>query len=577
MQSSKGITELFQELRPQVEQPPLLEENFNVKLAQAYAGQLRAILESLGQRTGETELQGAADDLLDVFGGNRSEELLRRRTELGRKLYTAGASLEQLIASHGHILNRYCEELASVFPSLQRELQLLKCGCKALLLDLGLLLHGYEGEIVRQMKMVSETDVLTGLWSRHKFEKELQQAIEVARHARKEFSLYWIDLDDFNLINDVYGYSVGDAVLNVVASFLKDTFPNAFVIARTGDNEFGIVLMDTGSTEATARAQALCRDIANLKIHSIGEDICVTSSIGVALYPHHGESVSDLMCAAEVAKIAAKMAGKNRVQLAGPLTRSADLTVLHEKVFFLREALHSQGAIVPFYQPVVDLETGKPIGYEVLVRLKKGEEFLPAGLFVEAAEQFGLMRDIGRIVIEQAMLEKRESWAREMLFFINFSMNEIEASETPRFLTGLLNRYDVPPEEIVAEITEREAVRDMRAVKAFAREMADLGVRLAVDDFGSGFSSFVYLRYFDCYFAKIEGCLIREITRSSRSRMIVENMVKLLQGLSVEVVAEGVETREVAEVLRRAGVRYGQGYYLGRPVRSPQHGKSSAT
>jgi len=569
---SKGLQELIQELTSQAEQLSPVGEEITRRVVQEYNGRLRSLLERVGQDTSEAELREGASDLLAVLVGDYCEELLRRRIELGRRLYATEVSLDQLVATYGLLLGRCCDELAEACPSTERKLQKLKCGGTSLFLDLGLLLRGYEGEVARQMQVVSEVDALTGLWSRRKFEEELQQAIGFARHTKRKFSLYWIDLDDFKLINDVYGYSVGDTVLKVVADFLQESFPDAFAIARIGGNEFGVVLMDTGSDEALAKAQALCRNIAGLKVRPLEEDIFITSSIGVALYPTHGEALDDLMCAAEVAQITAKRTGKNRAQLVGAASEGADLTVLHERVLFLREALRSEGAIVPFYQPIVDLETGKPIGYEVLARVKRGGEFLSAGLFVEAAEQFGLMRDIGRIVIEQAMREKKSSWAKDMLFFINFSMREVETSETPRFLADLLRRYDIRSEEIVAEITEREAVRDMRAVQAFARDMADLGVRLAVDDFGSGFSSFIYLRYFDCYFAKIEGSLVREITRSGRSRMIVENMVKLLHGLSVEVVAEYVESRETVEVLRRAGVRYGQGYYLGMPSRSPRSG-----
>ncbi|MDN5301347.1 MAG: hypothetical protein PWQ60_861 [Thermoanaerobacteraceae bacterium] len=115
-------------------------------------------------------------------------------------------------------------------------------------------------------------------------------------------------------------------------------------------------------------------------------------------------------------------------------------------------------------------------------------------------------------------------------------------------------------------------MRDINAVHTFAKELTELRVRLAVDDFGSGFSSFLYLRYFDCYFAKIEGSLVRDITRSGRSRMIVENMAKLLQRLSIEVIAEFVENREVAKILENAGIRFGQGYYLGKPSRCPGNG-----
>ncbi|AYO29602.1 EAL domain-containing protein [Biomaibacter acetigenes] len=129
--------------------------------------------------------------------------------------------------------------------------------------------------------------------------------------------------------------------------------------------------------------------------------------------------------------------------------------------------------------------------------------------------------------------------------------------------------YRINPEEIVAEITERETVKDINAVYVFARELTELGVRFTIDDFGSGFSSFIYLRYFGCYFAKIGGSLVRDINRSGRSRMIVENMAKLLQRLSIEVVAEFIENREIAEILHRSGIRYGQGYYLGMPSICP--------
>jgi len=570
---SKGIQELIQELTSQAEQLSLVGEEFNERVAQAYAGRLRSLLERVRQEANEAELREAASDLLALFAGNHDEELLRRRIELGRKLGAAEVSLEQLVTAYGLLFGRYCDELVPVLLSSERELQALKYGGTSLLLDLGLLLLGYEGEVARQMRMVSDVDALTGLLSRRKFEEELQQAIELARHTKREFSLYWIGIDNFKLINDVYGYTVGDIVLKVAADFLKKSLPDALMIARIGSDEFGVVLMDMDPDKSLAKAQALCQGIADLKVRPLGEEgIFITSSIGVASYPHHGEALADLMLAAEVAQITATRKGRNRAQLVDAVDESTNPTVVHERILLLREALRSKGGIVPFYQPIVDLETGEPLGYEVLARVRRGEKFLSAGLFIEAAEQSGLMKDIGSIVIEQAMREKKSSWAKDRLFFINFSMREVENRETSRFLADLFNRYCIRTEEIVAEITEREAVRDMRAVQAFAKELADLGVRLAVDDFGSGFSSFLYLRYFDCYFAKIEGSLVREITRSGRTRLIVENMVRLLQSLSIEIVAECVESREAAEILRRAGVRYGQGYYLGMPARSPYSG-----
>jgi len=573
MRFSKGMLELIEELKFPAGHLPLDWVEVTGKAAQAYASRLRSLLERAGQEANEAELRGAASDLLALFAGNHDEELLRRRIELGRKLGAAEVSLEQMVTAYGFFFGRWCDELVPLIHILESELKSFKYGGTSLLIDLGLLLLGYRGEVARQMQMFSEIDVLTGLLSRRKFEEELQQAIEFARRTKGEFSLYWIDIDNSKLINDIYGYTVGDIVLKVVAGFLQESFPDAFTIARIGSDEFGFVLMDTGPAEALAKAQVLCQGIAELQSRPLGDEgIFITSSIGVASYPHHGQALADLMLAAEVAQVMAKRKGRNRAQLIDAVDERTNPTVVHERILLLREALRSKECIVPFYQPIVDLETGKPLGYEVLARVRRGEKFLSAGLFIEAAEQSGLMKDIGNIVIEQAMREKKSSWAKDKLFFINFSMRELENRETPGFLADLFSRYGIRPEEIVAEITEREAVLDINAMHAFAKELTDLGVRLAVDDFGSGFSSFIYLRYFDCYFAKIEGSLVREITRSGRSRMIVENMVKLLQGLSIEVVAEFVENRETAEILRRAGVRYGQGYYLGMPLRCPGNG-----
>jgi len=398
-------------------------------------------------------------------------------------------------------------------------------------------------------------------------------AIEFAKNTKTEFTLYYIDIDNLRLINDVYGYIIGDIVLKNVADHLRESLTDPFAVARIGDDEFGIILMDMGPAEALAKAQVLCKSIAEMEINPLDDDgIFITSSIGVASYPHNGQALDDLMLAAEVACITSKRKGRNRAQLVDAIDDNINPTVDHERILVLREALSSKDDIVPFYQPIVDLETGEPMGYEVLARVKRGEKFLSAGLFIAAAEKSGLMQEIGKRVIEQAMKEKNSSWAKDKLFFINFSMREVESRDTIKFLADMINRYGIDSEEIVAEITERETVRDINAVHNFARELTELGVRLAIDDFGSGFSSFLYLRYFDCYFAKIEGSLVRDITRSGRSRMIVENMAKLLQRLSIEVVAEFVENREVAKVLKNAGIRYGQGYYLGKPLRCPGNG-----
>ncbi|RKL62566.1 bifunctional diguanylate cyclase/phosphodiesterase [Thermoanaerobacteraceae bacterium SP2] len=573
MSFSNGI-EFFKKLTSRNEQLDFdnLKEVID-RLTQEYIARVRTLLGQTGQETNEVECREAVSDLLALFAGKYDNELFARRIKFGRKLGAAEIPLEQLIKLYDSLFDRCCDEIASVYQFSKKEIQIVRYGAKSLFIDFGLQLLGYEGEMFNTRRVLSTIDVLTGLMSRSKFEEKLQLAIEFAQNTKTEFSFYYIDIDNLRLINDVYGYIVGDIVLKNVADHLQEVLNDPFVVARIGDDEFGVILMDVGPAEALAKAQVLCKSIAEMEINPLGDDgIFITNSIGVASYPHNGQALDDLMLAAEVACITSKRKGKNRAQLLDTVNDNINPTVVHERILILREALSSKDSIVPFYQPIVDLATGEPMGYEVLARVKRGENFLSAGLFVDAAEKSGLMQEIGERVIEQAMKEKNSSWAKDKLFFINFSMREVENLDTIRFLADLFNRYEIDPEDIVAEITERETVRDINAVHTFAKELTELRVRLAVDDFGSGFSSFLYLRYFDCYFAKIEGSLVRDITRSGRSRMIVENMAKLLQRLSIEVIAEFVENREVAKILENAGIRFGQGYYLGKPSRCPGNG-----
>ncbi|MCF6094373.1 bifunctional diguanylate cyclase/phosphodiesterase [Microaerobacter geothermalis] len=574
MRFSNGVLDLFEELTSRTEKLDLTNMKEIIgRLTQEYVDRFQALLEQAGQEVNEAELRETVSDLLELFSGNQDKELFKRRIEFGRKLSATEIPLEQLIKIYGSLFERLCDELTFAYQFSKKELQSLKYGAKTLFIDFGLQFWGYEGEKFNNLRVLSTVDVKTGLMSRRKFEEKLHQAIEFAKNTKTEFSLYCIDMDNLRFINDVFGYIIGDIVLKNVADHLLESLPDLFAVARIGDDEFGVILMNTGPVEALEKAQVICKSIAEMEIKPLGDEgIFVTSSIGVASYPHHGQALDDIMLAADVACITSKRKGRNRAQLVDPTDENINPTVVHERILVLREALSSKDHIVPFYQPIVDLETGEPMAYEVLARVKRGEKFLSAGLFVDAAEKSGLMKEIGKRVIEQAMKEKNSSWAKDKLFFINFSMREVENRETIGFLVDLFNRYGINPEEIVAEITERETVRDINAVHTFAKELSDLRVRMAVDDFGSGFSSFLYLRYFDCYFAKIEGSLVRDITRSGRSRMIVENMAKLLQRLSIEVVAEFVENREIARILKNAGIRYGQGYYLGKPSPCPGNG-----
>lgn len=294
------------------------------------------------------------------------------------------------------------------------------------------------------------------------------------------------------------------------------------------------------------------------------DDWPVTVSAGIAGYPTHGTAAADLVAAAEVAVTLAKRKGKNRIEILDPAAGKADETVFHERSAEVREALRDPEGVVPFFQPIVDAHTEQVVGYEVLARLRVGNRILPAAHFVEVAEDIDAIGTITTRAVEAALARVRAAKC-ERLLFINYSMREVERPESVAGLKEILERWAVRPEQLVVELTERQAIRDITRVRDFAKALQDIGVRLALDDFGSGFSSFLYLRQFDCYFAKIEGALVRDIIRSARCKLIVEHITRLLNSLAIETVAEWVETAEVASILRRFGVSLFQGYFFGAP------------
>lgn len=431
------------------------------------------------------------------------------------------------------------------------------------ILELACVALGYQDEGFRILRILSETDPLTGLLSRERFQRELDEALEYAKRQGEKLTVVWTDVDDLKLINDLYGYAVGDAVLRAIAEVLREVFYHLSpIISRTGSNSFGIIIPGKGLDEVLGLAETLRKTVERQR--PIEDDFGITVSIGISSYPLHGRAANDLVAAAEMATIKAKRCGKNRIEVLDVNAGFTDLTVLHEKSLILREALQRAEGVIPYFQPIVDIDGDKIIGYEVLARIFHQGRVLPAAAFAEVAEDIEVIHIITEKVLEKALWKFGQK-NTEHLIFVNCSLREIERKDLVEKISWMLAQNGIRPDRLVIELTERQAVREIARVHAFAVELQSAGMRLALDDFGSGFSSFLYLRQFDCYFAKIEGSLIRDITRSARCKLIVEHIVALLRSLAVEPIAEWVETSEACNILKRFGVNLCQGYYLGLP------------
>lgn len=533
----------------------------------------KIIVELLNRELSGEEKEVIKKALLSLVADRRWEEVSPAFGGLEAVFRFLNLSHDRVLGLHIDILNRSLDNLlGNTEPYKEKRL---------LFHELGRLLLSFlfRYALSSKERLLTEgyitIDMLTGLPNRQGFMNVLSKEMEVLGRAGESFGLIYLDLDNLSLINDMYGYALGDLVLIRVAEILKEEVGDVVAIGRIGGDEFGIILREGNLSTLLSKANAVKERISSSEVEFLAEEgVSITSSVGVAIFPQDGRAMDDLLFAAELACSCAKRKGGNRVEFAKNIKKE-DVEVpvaFHEYFIILQKALKGvdDTYLFPYYQPVVDLENREIIGYEILARIHREGKPLPARLFIETAEKTGLIFELGRKIIESAFAEKNVSPLKDKLLFINFSAREVENPETICFLADVLEKYNVESKNVVVEITERGAARDLGAVLSFSKELARLGIRLAIDDFGSGFSSFLYVRYLDPYFVKIAGSLIHEIIISAKAKMLLEGIVRFFKGMSVEVIAEHVENVEMVEILKRVGVRYAQGFYLGRPSRTPQ-------
>ena len=409
-------------------------------------------------------------------------------------------------------------------------------------------------------------DPLTNLYNRRIFEDLLRYEVSRAKRKGYRFSLILIDLDNFKYINDTYGHNVGDIVLKSVADQLEASIRDGDIVARIGGDEFVILLSETPLSDAVKVAERIRKNLEKNRICVFdGSVISVSASLGVVEYPTHGSSKEELMMIVDNALYRAKDLGKNKVYVPTEDEIKQTIKEKRKEFYILQEAL-DQSLFIPYYQPIVDLKTGKIHAYEVLARLKDPSgEVISAYRFITLAEKLGKIKDIDRIIIKKTLLKKASS-KNNFKIFLNLSAAELSDDQFWNYIFSIVNRSGLKPEDIVFEITEREAIKGIGEFQNLISKLKTRGYRFAIDDFGSGYSSFYYLKHLPIDYVKIDGEFVKELSlKDPKSTAFVESIVFLCKKLKIKTIAEFIENESILNIVKKIGIDYGQGYFLGYP------------
>ncbi len=416
------------------------------------------------------------------------------------------------------------------------------------------------------------SDHLTGLFNRQGFEAILDLQIRDADRNGSELACLFIDLDRFKAINDNLGHAAGDAVLKQFTLKLEPLLTPLDSASRLGGDEFAILL---AGDKVEKRALEFCERVCTMldtPFEIENNSIRLSASIGMAVYPLHASSASELLQNADMAMYSRKRTGKNGSQVfdSSIMDRAREHAELERDI---AQAL-SEDWFEAYFQPIQDLATGQTAGFEALLRLNHPDKgLLPPAAIISLAEENGTIQRIGNVILDQSIANlarlSRLPRMDQTYVAVNFSPLQFEPG-LPTRIAGVLHRHGILPGRLVLEITEAVIMKDDPQIRAILNAIHQLGCRIALDDFGTGYSSLSYLSRFPVDIVKIDQSFTRSICDntveiSQRNRMLVEGIAAISHKMNCTVIAEGVETEEQKDLLTDMGADFGQGYYFARP------------
>jgi len=418
---------------------------------------------------------------------------------------------------------------------------------------------------------LADHDPLTHLYNRRRFQQEFERILRQTFTSGSSGALLYFDLDQFKYVNDTCGHKVGDSLLQLIADKLRHITRQTDILARLGGDEFALAIPNIEREQTTQLAEKIFASLQSIDFKVEGQLFKITVSIGIAMFPQHGQNLQDLLANADLAMYQAKEAGRGRIQFYSPGTEFQNKikTQVYWKDQIERAFIEDRFFL--YYQPILDIRNQSISHYECLLRMTDSEgNFIVPGQFIPIAEQLGMINLIDRMVVKKA-LDQHKSFNKlgmNITLSINLSGQALNDLELQRSLHDLLSQPDINPEQIIFEITETTAVSNFSSAQRLMNEIKSLGCSFAIDDFGVGFSSFYYLMHLPVDYVKIDGSFIKSLNSSKEDQVLVRALAEIAQGLGKKTIAEFVENREILDILHEFGVHYAQGYYIGKPEKS---------
>ena len=427
----------------------------------------------------------------------------------------------------------------------------------------------------KEIEYYASRDPLTGLHNQRIFWDLMEYEAERALRHNVPSSLLLIDCDNFKRINDTYGHAVGDLVLQSLARLLEKACRTGDLVCRYGGDEFAVIASESDMAQARGVAERIQEEVRKFRVFppDLPTPVTLTVSVGIATYPIHAKKPRDLFVVADHMMYRAKKLGRDLVVEASEDDVAEAFRAAGENQVLIINAIKEK-RIVPVFQPILALSSETLYGYEVLSRITLSDDdptLIPASEFIETVEEAGLIARMDYLSMEKAFSEIVRIGFRGPVF-VNLSPRSLIIADFLATVTTIVRSAGISPHQIVFEITERETVRNLRLLEKFIQNLKLNGFRFAIDDFGAGYASLNYLRFFPVDFLKIEGDFIRGLAEESPVNLaILRSIVTLANSLGIPTIGEYVEDATILERARDIGIHYGQGYHLGHPGMLPPH------